>query len=226
MAGETFEQTETSASGLRMVLTMASIGLISGLLIVFTFQTTKPLIEQNEARALEEAIFEVVPMAESKKVFTQANGQLQPASGDTAGKRYYVCYTNGELAGVAVEASGQGFQEEIRLLYGYSPERDCVIGMKILASKETPGLGDKIAFDPDFLSNFECLKVELGPNKQDILNPIVLVPEGEKTEPYQIDAITGATISSRAVATILRDSTAEVVPLVEQNLDRLREDSS
>ena len=57
---------EPEPSGLRMVLTMAGIGLFCGILIVLTFQLTLPIITLNKARALEKAIFEVVPAATSK----------------------------------------------------------------------------------------------------------------------------------------------------------------
>ncbi len=43
-------------SSLRMVLTMAGIGMFCGILIVLTFQLTLPVIKVNKARALEKAI--------------------------------------------------------------------------------------------------------------------------------------------------------------------------
>ena len=54
-----------------------------------------------------------------------------------------------------------------------------------------------------------------------IVNPIEMVKEGKKTDPWQVEAITGATVSSRAIATILHNSTAFAVPVIVKNLPAL-----
>jgi electron transport complex protein RnfG len=55
-------------------------------------------------------------------------------------------------------------------------------------------------------------------------HPIELVKHGEKTDPWQVEAITGATISSRAVTSILRESTAAAVPVIADNMDVLEKE--
>ena len=209
---------------LRMVLTMGGIGLLCGVLIVGVFQLTFPIIKQNKAEALDRAILQVVPGADTKSVFKLDGERLVPSSiDDESPLKYYACYEGGRLAGVAVEAAGQGFQDIIRVLYGYSPETRAVIGLKVLESKETPGLGTKIETDPDWRTNFDALSVEVAEDGRTIANPIVLVKPGEKTDPWQIEAISGATISSRAIATLLRKSTEVTVPVIMQNVDVLEE---
>ena len=52
-------------------------------------------------------------------------------------------------------AAAQGYADVVRVLYGYDPACACIVGMTVLESKETPGLGDKIDTDPDFLLNFK-----------------------------------------------------------------------
>jgi electron transport complex protein RnfG len=208
------------SGSVRLVTTMAGIGLVCGVLIVLTFQLTFPVIEKNKTAALERAVFDVVPGAERKVTFRLVDGTLERAEpGDTGGSVIHACY-DGEsrLVGVAVEASGQGFQESIRLLYGYSPDQGAVVGMKVLESKETPGLGDKIGKDPGFLSNFDSLVVRLDEAGASAAQPIPLVKPGQKTAPWQIEAITGATISSRAVATILESSVAGAAPVIARNM--------
>ena len=96
-------------------------------------------------------------------------------------------------------------------------------GFRVLESRETPGLGDKIDVDPGFLANFERLTVELTADLAAILHPIESVKHGEKTESWQIDAITGATVSSVAVAKILRESTAFWAPKLRPRLDDFRQ---
>ena len=98
------------------------------------------------------------------------------------------------------------------MLYGYSPQREAVVGMQVLASKETPGLGDKIEKDPAFLANFRALDVALAADGQSLAHPVSVVKSGAKTSPWQIDGITGATISSKAIGNMLRHSTAYWVP--------------
>ncbi|EGV52918.1 FMN-binding protein [endosymbiont of Riftia pachyptila] len=95
---------------------------------------------------------------------------------------------------------GPGFQDTIKLLYGYLPEQRKIVGMEILDSRETPGLGDKIFKDKDFVANFDGLAVD---------PQIKAVKKGSKSAPYEIDAITGATISSKAVVRIINGAHAK-----------------
>lgn len=221
-SGKPLPQPE-SPSSWRMIVTMAGIGLFSGILIVVTFQLTSPVIKVNKTRALERAIFEVVPGAEKKAVFKLVGETLQALEGEEeTATKYYACFDEEDrLVGVAVEASGMGFQDRLRILYGYSPSRHNVIGMTVLESKETPGLGDKIEKDPDFKANFDALDTGLASDGAAIEHPIVLVKHGEKLNPWEIESITGATISSRAIANILRESTSVTVPIIERNLSLL-----
>jgi electron transport complex protein RnfG len=123
-----------------------------------------------------------------------------------------------ELVGLAVEARGMGYQDVIGLIYGYSFSEEAIIGIQVLESKETPGLGDKIETDPAFLENFERLDVSLRDDLSEMANPIVPVKHGEKTNPWEVDGITGATISSVAIADILNQSAQYWVPRIRSNL--------
>ena len=130
------------------------------------------------------------------------------------------------MIGVAMEARGTGFQDTIVLIYGYSPDRQQIIGMEVLESKETPGLGDKIITDEDFLTNFEALEATLTDDGSTLANPIVTVKKGQKTEPWQIDGITGATISSKAIGDILRQSTESMLPILHKQVEQLKRNES
>jgi electron transport complex protein RnfG len=93
--------------------------------------------------------------------------------------------------------------------------------MKVLESKETPGLGDKIGKDPAFLANFDALDVTLGDDRQALRHAIEVVKAGAKQQPWQIDAITGATISSKAVGRMLGESGRAWLPIIQRNLPTL-----
>ena len=214
---------QDSTTATAMVLTMAVIGLACAILIVLTYQATRGAIEENKARFLERAIFDVLPNTTGKVTYAAEQGALRRVQADEqAETAYYAGYNDlQQLTGIAIPAQGQGFQDIVRILYGYAPGCRCIVGMKVLESRETPGLGTKIETDPVFLKNFEALDVRLTPDGDAIANPIVLVKPRQKENPWEIDAISGATISSQAIADILRASTAEAVPLIEGNLDTL-----
>jgi electron transport complex protein RnfG len=93
--------------------------------------------------------------------------------------------------------------------------------MKVLESHETPGLGTKIDTDAAFRANFEALEVKVDASGNGITNPVELVKHGKKTQGWEIEAITGATISSRAITSILATSTAQTVPVIMKNMAAL-----
>jgi electron transport complex protein RnfG len=209
-------------SSTKMIVTMGALGLVCAVLIVAAFQVTLAPIERNKAAALERAVLEVIPNAASKAVFAEKDGVLVPVDEAPDGMRYYAGYDEEKrLVGVAVEASGQGFADIVRVIYGYAPDRAAVVGMKVMESHETPGLGTKIDTDPTFRANFVALEAKLDGSGSGIAHPIVLVKPGKKTQAWEIEAITGATISSRAVTDILHASTARTVPVIMQSLQAL-----
>lgn len=209
-----------------MYRALVGVGLLCGLLIVGVYVGTRPVIERKRAEALERAIFQVLPEARSSRSFrmTEDGHFVALEEGAPAGPRVYAGYdAEGQLVGLAIEASGMGYQDVIALLYGYSFAANALIGIRVLESRETPGLGDKIETDPAFQANFEQLDVALVEDGSHIANPIEVVKHGQKEHAWQVDGITGATISSTAVASILRASTANWIPRIRRNLDDFRE---
>ncbi len=209
---------------------MVGVGLACALLIVVVHQSTAETIERNRAEALERAILEVLPETVSTRSLRLEGddfvGAEESGAEGEAGERVHAGYrVDGSLAGVAIEAAGMGYQDMIRVLYGYSLEHDAIIGFEVLESRETPGLGDRIETDEEFLANFERLDVRLNEDGSAPRHAIVAVADGAKTEPWQVDGISGATISSVAVGELLRVSTERWVPLVERRSSTFEEDS-
>jgi len=202
-----------------MYRSMVGIGVFCGLLIVTVFQVTRPVIERNKAEALQEAILHVLPAASTSNAYRLADdGAFEVLEGDGEQLVYAGYDADGKLVGLAVEAQGMGYQDVIALIYGYSFTEDAIIGIQVLESKETPGLGDKIESDPEFLSNFERLDVSLTDDRSKLANPIVPVKHGTKSNPWEVDGITGATISSVAIANILDRSAQYWMPRIGANL--------
>jgi electron transport complex protein RnfG len=205
-----------------MFRAMVGIGLIGGLLIVTAFELTFERIEKNKAAALQRAIFHVLPGATSSRPFRLASGgeRFEPLQGDGRGERllYAGFDAQGALVGLAIEAQGMGYQDTIRVLYGYAPARSAIVGIEVLESKETPGLGDKIVHDAEFLKNFERLAVVLDAAGKALEHAIAAVKHGEKRDPWQVDGITGATVSSKAIANLLDASVESWAPKIVPRL--------
>jgi electron transport complex protein RnfG len=186
-------------SGARLVLTLAIAGFLSGLGLAGVYELTRPAIERNQAERRERAVLTVVPGATTMQRLVWEADAFRPARADerAVGLAVFAAYdAEGSFKGYAIEGEGAGFQDAIRLIFGYDPARRMVIGMQILESRETPGLGDKIYKDEEFVANFQDLAVEPA---------IELVKDG-RTAQNEVDAITGATISSRAVVRIIAEA--------------------
>lgn len=190
-------------SSFRLIATLSTAGLLSGLLLVGAYLGTKPTIDRNKAEALRAAVFRVVPGATNVEPWLWKGDHLEkwdgPKDALPEGEAVFACTDDsGAIVGWGVPGEGPGFQDIIALIYGYDPARKVIVGMEVLDSRETPGLGDKIAKDPHFLSNFEALAID---------PQIVAVKPNEKANPNEVDTISGATISSKAVIRILNEST-------------------
>jgi len=192
----------SSPSSLRLVLTLAIAGLVSGVAIIGIYETTLPTITENKARELREAVFKVLPGVSQMQALVYRDGELVVV--EAPDKDEPVIYggydEQSDFVGYAMPAAGPGFQDTIAILYGYKPGEKIVVGMEVLESRETPGLGDKIYKDAVFVGGFSALSVE---------PEIFAVKKGTKSQPNEIDAITGATISSKAVVRIINETHAQ-----------------
>ena len=107
-------------------------------------------------------------------------------------------------AGWVIKAAGQGYAGSIELLLGLNSAGDTISGLFILEQSETPGLGNKITY-PEWLGQF---------TGRGTIEPLA-VERGGRTTPGKIDAITGATISSKAVVGIVNRAVKETKGLLE-----------
>jgi len=210
------EQKRTSAWS--MYRAIVGIGAFCALLIVTVYQATAERIADNKARFLSKAVAQVLPASRSTiEVNLDANGTLVAAT-EPADVPVFLGYNEqGELVGAVITAQGMGYQDNITVLFSYSFDLEAIVGFKVLESKETPGLGDKVEIEPHFLANFEALDARLNEDGKSLANTIVTVKEGEKTEPWQLDGITGATITSDAIGAILNRGSSDWLPALERD---------
>jgi electron transport complex protein RnfG len=209
-------------STFRLVATLAIAGALAGLLIVLVNLHTKPIIDKYKAEQLQLAVYEVLPGVERYDTYYLVNDDLSLTLPDGAKesefKRLYIGHdANGETMGVAISRGESGFQDVIMVIFGFDPATGKLSGMKILDSKETPGLGDKIYKDRAFVDQFFA-----GP-----ATPLAGVKSGAgKGEPNEIDMITGATISSKAVIGIINHALEEWKPVLDKGVPQASADSN
>lgn len=111
----------------------------------------------------------------------------------------FIIYEDDSITGYTFLASGNGYSGVISMLVGINPDYT-IKDIAILSQTETPGLGSKITED-DFTGQFTGLE----------LDDIALSKDGGS-----IDAITGATISSRAVTDTVREKMAAIIEVLSE----------
>jgi len=190
---------------LRLILTLTLAGLFSGLAIVGIYDATLSRITANKAMALQGAVFKVLPGIVRFREIGYRNGDLfvQETHTPEIESVYAGFDKEDHLVGYAITGEGPGFQDTIKLLYGYQSDQGRITGMEILESRETPGLGDKIYKDLNFVASFRGLRSDPA---------IRAVKKGTRSASNEIDAITGATISSTAVVKIINETNARWLP--------------
>ena len=187
-------------------MTLGLAGAIAGLAIVFVFQWTAPTIEAYKAEQLRLAIDEVLQRPDRFDTLYVVDGALMPSGDPAIHERVYLGYRGAEPVGFAIASGEPGFQDVIGLIFGYDHERDALLGMKVLESKETPGLGDKIEKDTTFVNQFDGVQA-----------PLVGIKSRDNSgDPHEVDMITGATISSRTVIKAINQALERLGPLLDQ----------
>ncbi len=110
----------------------------------------------------------------------------------------------GETVGWVLTVTGQGFADKIEMLIGLNEDASVITGLYILDQKETPGLGDKIR--GEWKDQFKDVKGT---------EPLRVV-KASATEATEIEAVTGATISSDAVVTTVNKEVAAFNALLRE----------
>ncbi|MFH1752974.1 MAG: FMN-binding protein [Candidatus Omnitrophota bacterium] len=167
----------------KMIIVLGVVGLLSGTSLALMYRYATPLIEANQKKALEEAIFKVIPDAAGYESIERAGQTFFEVYGDRK-----------KLLGYAFIAEGNGYQGKIKMICGIDKGLTKLYGIEILESVETPGLGGEIVTD-GFKGQFKNLK----------FLPKIGCVKREKAADNEIEAITGATISSQSVTDIIND---------------------
>ncbi|MBI3399072.1 MAG: RnfABCDGE type electron transport complex subunit G [Deltaproteobacteria bacterium] len=166
----------------KMFLVLTVIGVVSGGILAGVFHVADPLIQANREKELKEAIFVVLPEAKDYKIMEKEVDKEKVTV-------YKGIDADGKPVGLAFIADGGGFQGNIRIMVGLGIDYLKLKGIRVLEQNETPGLGNRIK-EPAFEGQFKGLEIK----------PKIEYIKYRKPEKLnQIQAITGATISSDAV---------------------------
>lgn len=165
-------------------------------------------IQRNQALKLERIILRVlgfqtdqVPDKELSRLF-ETRVRRQEVAGRTL---YQGLEEDGRtIKGIAFPVSGPGFWGPIEGMVGLDKEGRRVIGLAFYGHSETPGLGGRLTEDW-FQNQFAGLKIPAGQGAGPAFS---LAPPGKTKEPGQLDAITGATMTSKAVEAFLNQELA------------------
>jgi electron transport complex protein RnfG len=193
----------------RLLLTLALAGGLSGWLVATVYNITLPRVERYAAARMNDAIREVLKAPARWDTLYLVNGAVtKTPPGDARAHDLPMAFVGydagGRRVGVAVTGEEPGFQELMTLMIGFDPGTGTLLGFKVLDQKQTPGLGDKVEKDSSFGVQFD--------GKQAPLRGIKGRP-GQ--DPSEVQTITGATISSRAVIRIINDAVAKWRPLLQ-----------
>jgi electron transport complex protein RnfG len=192
---------------IKMVVVLTGISLASGGLLASLRSSTQDRINQQVLEFVKgPAVREVFKGASNDPIATR----FQLKDGQIV-RTFFVGKLDGAMRGVALEAAGKGYKGEIGLVVAIDTQTDKVIGVNVTTLSETPGLGARAKTDPTFVAQFKGASVS---------SPAKVSQDGGS-----INAMSGATITSRAVCSGVSDAFTvyeRLKPQIEQKLKELR----
>ncbi len=173
-------------NNLRLGMILLLIAALAGLSLGAVHSITAEPIKEANASAKQNAMIEILPKVdEFKDHQIELNDKILEVN---AG------YKDGEIIGYAIKVSPKGYNGAVEIMVGIYTD-GTIGGIKILSHSETPGLGAN-APKPKFSGQFA--------NKS--TSEELEVVKGTASAENQVEAITGATITSRAVVNGVNDA--------------------
>ena len=173
---------------IKLGLILLLITGIAGILLGGAYEITKVPIAKQIASDRQAAMKEILPSADK---FDTADVDIK---GNEKISEVNAGLTGTQIAGYAIKVTPKGYSGAVNIMVGISTEGK-VTGIKILSHTETPGLGAN-APKPEFSGQYKDKPIE---NKLEVVK---IAP----TKENQIQAITGATITSKAVTLGVNDA--------------------
>jgi electron transport complex protein RnfG len=165
----------------KIIASLTALLIVAGLLVAFVFAKTIPIRIEAEQREKEMAIRAMAPEAD---VITLLGTWTPYPKKPRKVEEYYKVVTNDKIVGYIISTQGRGYQSYIRILVAIDVDHT-IKEINVVWQGETPGFGEEIQ-KPRFIERFTGKRLE---------NMEITMIE----EPGKIQAVTGATVSSRAV---------------------------
>ena len=173
---------------MKMVIVLTILSCFSGGLLAYLRNGTQERIDNQ--------VLEFVKGPAIRSIFEGATNdpikdRISIKDGDVE-RTFFVGVFDGEPRGVALETSGKGYGGDVGLMVGIDIKESQLMGVGVTTHAETPGMGAKAKSDPNFAAQFKGLSLE---------QPYKVTLDGGS-----INAISGATITSRAVSAAATDA--------------------
>lgn len=188
-------------------MVLVTFFFISGVSLTYLF--TRDTVKRNQALFLCRAVFQAagVTLPEGAEALEKLYRERVVDVTDETGKLLYCKVRDGK--GTATQAwvlplSGPGLWGPIEVVVGFNADRTALTGLDVLSNNETPGLGGRIT-ETWFTEQFRGK-----------MGPFTTVAEGEVDGKNQFDAITGASITSKAMVKILNRAIEEAPKRLKQ----------
>ncbi|HYE10808.1 MAG TPA: RnfABCDGE type electron transport complex subunit G [Patescibacteria group bacterium] len=169
----------------KLIVILTIISLLSGGVLASAYSFTAPKMQEVALQNQQKSIFKVLPGIKSYREFENDKNMIIFEGIDD----------NGNVSGLAYIAEGSGFQGKISLMIGLDLNSKQINGYKVLEHQETPGLGANI--------DGETFKQQFSGKSWE--------------DPFKVKddiiAITGATISSKAITDLMKKSVTEVIKI-------------
>jgi len=204
-------------SRLYPIVFMIIVALVFGLLLSFFYHFTKERVEQHSVLRFQQAVLSLfdLPADDIEKSF-----QDHITNEENNGLQYYSAMdAENNLIGYCFTVSGSGLWGKITALIALNSEYTELIGIHILDQNETPGLGGRIS-ESGFQSQFTGKTIITDGN----VVHFQLIAESDTAADTEINQITGATSSSKAVVDILHNNLITIFDIIGQENDFLETD--
>ena len=189
---------------IRMIVVLGVLSAVSGWLLWAVKMGTASQIEYQQLKFVKgPAIKKILEGCSNDPLVDR----FKIMDGDVE-RNFYVGVFDGQANAVAYETFGKGFGGDVGIMVGVNIETDQLLGISVTTHSETPGLGSRAKDDPSFGAQFRDMSIK---------EPFKVKPDGG-----QVDAVSGATITSRGVCQGITDSSAFYSKLKPQIIEQAK----
>jgi len=190
---------------IKMVVVLTLLSSLSGGLLAAVRNGTSDQIENQKLKFVKGPAIKAILEGASNDPITD---RFKITDGETE-RSFFVGIFDGKPNAVTIESFGKGYGGDVGLMVGINTDDDNIIGVSVTTHAETPGLGARAKDDPAFAGQYKGLSVD---------TPIKVTKDGGA-----INAIGGATITSRAVCAAATDASEIYKRLKPQVTEKLKD---